>query len=198
MQDDLFGDVPGRWPDGFQYRDDFLGRAEEAALLRALQAMPLAPAQYKGYTARREVVSFGGRFDYDTNTLLPGDPVPEVLWPLRARLAGWVGLPADAFEHALVARYAPGTPLGWHRDVPDFEVVAGVSLAGFARMRLRPYPPVPLREAPALDVDLAPRSIYVMRGAARWDWQHSVAPTEALRWSITFRTRRSGCAVGRP
>ena len=31
-------------------------------------------------------------------------------------------------------------------------------------------------------------SIYLLRGAARWNWQHSVAPTKALRYSITLRT----------
>jgi len=40
-----------------------------------------------------------------------------------------------------VTEYREGTALGWHRDVPDFEVVVGASLAGPARMRLRPYPP---------------------------------------------------------
>jgi alkylated DNA repair dioxygenase AlkB len=35
---------------------------------------------------------------------------------------------------------------------------------------------------------LAPRSIYLLHGAARWEWQHSVAPTRSLRYSITFRT----------
>jgi hypothetical protein len=39
-------------------------------------------------------------------------------------------------------------------------------------------------------VDVAPRSIYRIGGAARWGWQHSVAPTAALRFSITFRTLR--------
>ncbi|WAC72312.1 hypothetical protein OU995_22550 [Roseateles sp. SL47] len=29
-------------------------------------------------------------------------------------------------------------------------------------------------------------------GVARWDWQHSGAPVDALRWSITFRTARRG------
>ena len=35
-----------------------------------------------------------------------------------------------------------------------------------------------------------PRSIYALQGEARWGWQHSVAPVDTLRWSITFRTAR--------
>jgi hypothetical protein len=30
-----------------------------------------------------------------------------------------------------------------------------------------------------------------MRGHARWGWQHCVAPTKELRYSITFRTARA-------
>ena len=48
------------------------------------------------------------------------------------------GHPPAQFTQALVAEYQPGTPLGWHRDVPDFEDIVGVSLLNDAVMRLRP------------------------------------------------------------
>ena len=72
----------------------------------------------------------------------------------------------------------------------DSRPIVGVSLAGACRLRLRRYPPVEPKKADVLTVELAPRSIYRMHGAARWGWQHSVAPTPALRYSVTFRTRR--------
>jgi hypothetical protein len=34
---------------------------------------------------------------------------------------------------------------------------------------------------------LQPRSAYLLRDAARWEWQHSVPPVDALRYSVTFR-----------
>jgi alkylated DNA repair dioxygenase AlkB len=43
-----------------------------------------------------------------------------------------------------------------------------------------------------IKLTLEPRSIYLLRGAARWAWQHSVAPTKELRYSITLRTARAG------
>jgi len=90
----------------------------------------------------------------------------------------------------MIAQYPPASPLGWHRDVPEFEDVMGVSLLGHARLRFRPYPPRPnLRTHCALE--LAPRSAYLLRGVARWQWQHAVSPTKELRYSITFRTRRT-------
>ena len=193
-QGELFGALeapPSALPEGWGYQAGFLSEAEEAGLLAWIAQLPFAPARYKAHEARRRVVSFGGRYDYDDNRLLPAQPVPEALWPLRERVASWGGVPPQQLAHALVAEYAPGTPLGWHRDVPDFELVFGVSLGSVARLRFRPYPPLQPKKADVLAVELAPRSIYRIGGVARWGWQHSVAPTAALRWSITFRTLRS-------
>jgi alkylated DNA repair dioxygenase AlkB len=55
-------------------------------------------------------------------------------------------------------------------------------------MRFRRYPPRLREKSIALDIE--PRSIYRLAGEARWDWQHSVPPVPALRYSITFRSLR--------
>lgn len=178
-------------PPGAVYGDDFLSAAEETTLIELLRALPFEAAQYKGYAAKRRVVSYGGRFDYDANRLLPGPPLADALHPLRQKVADWMALKPDALAHVLVAEYAPGTSLGWHRDVPDFEDVAGVSLGSVAQMRFRPYPPDQPHARDIVRLWLAPRSIYRLSGPARWDWQHSVAPVPALRWSVTFRTLRA-------
>lgn len=177
-------------PPGFRYETGFLSPDEESDLLAHMAGLPFEAMRYKAYVAQRRVVSYGGRFDFDRNQLLATDaPAPWVL-PLQHRIAAWVGLPPHAFTQVLVAEYSPGTPLGWHRDVPDFEDVVGVSLAGEATMRFRPYRRngQPVSRADVLKYTLAPRSIYLLRGPARWDWQHSVSPTRSLRYSITFRT----------
>ena len=134
-------------------------------------------------------MSYGASYDFSSNELLPAGPIPSFLHPLRERVAHWVEKPADQFAHALIAEYKPGTQLGWHRDVPEFELVVGVSLAGPCRMRLRRYPPKKGRNVEFLVLELEPRSAYVMRGEARWGWQHSIPPTKNLRYSITFRTQ---------
>jgi alkylated DNA repair dioxygenase AlkB len=185
----LFGAAP-ELPDGLRYAEGFLDQNEEATILRSIRGLPLEAAQYKQFTARRRIVSYGGRYDFSSNELLVAGPIPEWLLPLRDRAAAWAGLDGGGIEHALIAEYAPGTPLGWHRDVPDFEAIVGVSLGGWCRMRFRRYPPQ--RPARAeISLDLAPRSIYTMQGNARWGWQHAVSPTKELRYSITFRTRRA-------
>ncbi|WP_431262716.1 alpha-ketoglutarate-dependent dioxygenase AlkB [Roseateles chitinivorans] len=195
-QSSLFDDLDppaDALPEGMTYRSGFLTSDEEGALIALIRSLPLEAAQYKEYTARRRVVSYGGSFDYDANRLRPTQALIEELQPLRRRVAEWAGVAPEALVHALVAEYTPGTPLGWHRDVPDFEEVFGVSLGAAATLHFRPYPP-DAPDAPkrghVIKVSVEPRSIYALRGPARWAWQHSVAPVERLRWSITFRTAR--------
>ena len=189
---DLFGEVPAAAIEGLRYRHEFLTRAEEEELLGIVRGFQLREMRYKEYTARRRGISFGGSYDFANHRLRPGAALPEVLHPLRARVAAWMGMAPEDFTHVLVAEYRPGTPLGWHRDVPDFEDIVGVSLLSDAVMQLRPYPPASATAPASLQLLMEPRSIYMLRGEARWAWQHSIAPTEALRYSITMRTRRRG------
>jgi alkylated DNA repair dioxygenase AlkB len=188
-QQELFG-ARADLPPGFTYRPQFLAADEEAQLLQQLRALPFEAAQYRQWQARRRIVAFGGRYDFAHRALLPASPIPRFLLPLRARVADWASVAPESIAHAIVTEYQPGTPLGWHRDIPEFEIVMGVSLEGYARMRFRPWPPQPAARS-ACAIELEPRSAYLMRGAARWGWQHAVAPTTQLRYSITFRTRRA-------
>jgi alkylated DNA repair dioxygenase AlkB len=143
-------------PAGLLYERELLSAPEEAALLAELGGLPLQEAKFKAYTARRRIAVF--------------DPaLPDFLKPLRQKAAKLAGVAEDAFPRALVNEYRPGTPLGWHRDMPEFELVVGAKVFGLG---------------------LEPRSVYVLRDEIRWRWQHSVAPTRELRYSITFRTRR--------
>ena len=176
-------------PSGLVHREGFLDAREEAEILAGIATLDLREAQYKEYTARRRVASFGAGYDFDAQELTPAPVMAPFLLPLRDKVAAWSGTPAEEFGYALVSEYRPGTQLGWHRDVPHFEKVAGVSLGGAATMRFRPFPP--RKGARILTLRLAPRSAYILQGDARWKWQHGIAPTPELRYSITFRTRRA-------
>lgn len=175
-------------PEGFTYAADFLDHEEERAAVSGIQALDLREARYKEYTARRRIASFGAGYDFDANELTPAPVMAAFLVPLRDKAARWAGEDPDEFGYALVAEYAPGTQLGWHRDVSQFESILGISLGTACTMRLRRYPPGD-HEA-VYRLELAPRSVYALRGEARWGWQHAIAPTPELRYSITFRTRR--------
>jgi alkylated DNA repair dioxygenase AlkB len=193
-QAELFGgrsENDGTLPEGFVFELDFITPAEERALLDEIARLSLAEAKYKQYTARRRIAYFGFGYDFTANRLGEAPPAPPFLAPLRDKVAAWMGVAPAQLEQALVTEYRPGTPLGWHRDAPDFGRVAGVSLGGWARMRLRRYGThEPAANDEPMVLELAPRSAYQMNGAARWRWQHSIPATRELRYSITFRTLR--------
>jgi alkylated DNA repair dioxygenase AlkB len=182
---DLF--APPALPRGLEYRADFLDSKVEAALLEAFAALPFREAPFRQYTARRRVVRFGHDGYGDLGELPDGGPWPAWLLELGRRAAAAAGVDDRAFAHALVTEYRPGTPIGWHRDKPAYGTVVGVSLGGACRMRFRPYERQHDRTA-VIALDLAPRSLYVMRDEIRWHWQHQIPPVKALRYSVTFRT----------
>ena len=53
-------------------------------------------------------------------------------------LAAWEVEP-EAFAMALINEYRPGAPIGWHRDAPQYGIIAGISLLSPSRMKFRPY-----------------------------------------------------------
>ncbi len=187
-QEDAFAAAGSALLKGFVYEPHFLSEAEEAALIDQVKKLPLKEAEYKQFLAKRRIHSYGGRYDFSANRLLEAEPIAPFLYPLRERVARWTAHSPESFAQALVAEYTPGTQLGWHRDVPQFELVVGVSLGSPCKMRFRHYPPKARERSVAME--LAPRSIYRLEGEARWGWQHRIAPTPGLRYSITFRTLR--------
>ena len=190
-QSQLFG-TDDLLPPGLVFTPDFISQHEEGDLLAVAAALPLREARYKEYTARRRVYAFGSRFDFEAYKLRPRDigELPQPLALLRDKLAPWAGVQVADFVHVMISEYAPGTPLGWHRDAPDYEVIVGVSLGSPARLRFRPWAQAQNSKDHIVALDLAPRSAYLMRGVARWGWQHSVPPVPGLRYSVTMRTMR--------
>ena len=178
-------------PEGLTYQTDFLSAAEEQQLLAEIAPLPLREARFREFFAKRRVAHFhedpqAPDDEYGGADALASGPLPPFLVALRAKVAVRLGIPAAAFVHALVSEYRPGTPIGWHRDKPAYGIVVGISLAGVGRMRFRPYAAQDAKHTLVLDV--APRSLYVMRDDVRWQWQHSMLPAKELRYSITMRT----------
>ena len=76
---------------------------------------------------------------------------------------------------------------GWHRDKNVFNEIVGISLLAPCVFRLR-------RSVgdgwERVNVTAEPRSAYLLSGAARSEWEHSIPPVDALRYSVTFRNLR--------
>lgn len=186
-------------PPGLLYVPDFVSENEERDLLAAIEALEFEEVRMRGQAARRTVAHFGWQYAFESFGITPAAAIPALLMPLRERAATLAGVAAASLEQALVARYPPGAGIGWHQDAPAFgPVVVGVSLGAACAMRFRRTRD-PDRGQAVFRLDLAPRSAYVLAGAARSSWQHTIPPVKALRYSITFRTvRRSARAAAPP
>jgi len=177
--------APAEMPEGLCYRPDFLSESEEAALAGRIDGLPFKPFEFHGFLGKRETVSFGWSYRFDGSGLAEAMPIPDWLLPVRDRAAAFAGHAPEAFEHALLIRYGAGAGLGWHRDRPVFGDVIGISLLSPAPLRFRRKTGAKWQR---FTLPAEPRSIYLLRGPARSEWEHSLTPVETLRYSITFRT----------
>jgi alkylated DNA repair protein (DNA oxidative demethylase) len=170
---------------GLCTRSDILAPAEEDALIAAIDAVDLAPFRFQQWTGKRLTHSFGWQYDFQSGVLSRGAAMPEWLLSIRDRAASVTGLAPDALVQALLLRYGPGAGIGWHRDRPIYGHVIGISLGAPATMRFRRREGERWRRATA---PLEPRSLYHLSGEIRHEWEHSIAPMDDTRWSITFRS----------
>jgi alkylated DNA repair dioxygenase AlkB len=173
-------------PPGFTYVAEFLTRDEESEVIGAVETLPFHEVRMHGVVARRTVIHFGFDYDYEGWSIRETDPPPPFLVELRDRAAALADIDPLSLEQFLIARYPPGATIGWHRDAPMFgSPVIGISLGGAARMRFRRK----LADGFETDVQiLAPRSLYILSGAARTVWQHHIPAAKELRYSISMRT----------
>jgi alkylated DNA repair protein (DNA oxidative demethylase) len=181
--------APSEEPEGLVYQPELLSAEEEAGLLERLESLRFDPIVLHGRAARRTGRHFGLDYDYEARTPQPGEPIPDWLLPVRERAAALAGHEPEELVEILVQRYPEGSTIGWHRDAPAFGAVVGVSLGGTSRLRFQRGKRENRR---VWEVQLDPRSGYVLSGEARRSWEHSIPPTKELRYSITFRTLRHG------
>jgi alkylated DNA repair dioxygenase AlkB len=175
-------------PAGFVYRPELLSQAEEQALVGKLERLEFHEIRMHGVVAKRTARHFGVDYDYERRAAVDeAEPIPDWLVPVRERAAKLAGVEPEELAEILVQRYPPGAQIGWHRDAPAFGIVVGISLGSSSRMRFRRDKGGVRR---TFELELEPRSGYVLAGEARNAWKHHIPPTKSLRYSITFRTLR--------
>lgn len=177
-------DVPG-----LAYIESYVSRDEELELLRAIDGEPWLT----DWRRRRQVygVAYSGP---QADTELP--PLPEWLSWLIARVRADGHLEGE-IVNAVINEYLPGQGIGLHRDHPAFgPTVVAVSLGGATVLQLEN----PDAQSPAsVSLDVQPRSLWVLGGAARSHWRHGIAPRHRdvvaglkrpreRRISVTLRT----------
>jgi alkylated DNA repair dioxygenase AlkB len=188
---DLFGEpeLSTELPAGFRYIADVLSSAEETSLVQRFEKLPLKPFEFHGYQGNRRIYTFGHRYVFAGQDPRADARIPDFLRPLTEIASRISGMPADAFEQLMLTEYAPGAGIGWHRDRPTYKDIVAVSFLAPCTLRLRRKVGDDWERRSA---HIEPRSAYLLRGPVRDTWQHSIAPMDVLRYSVTLRTFRPG------
>jgi alkylated DNA repair dioxygenase AlkB len=174
------------FPEGLEYRAELVSPAEEAELLAHFRELDFREYEFHGYFGKRRVVSFGLHYEANEGTVGNTQEIPSFLLPLRQKAADFARLAPSELRQALVTEYTPGAAIGWHRDRPAYRDVIGVSFGSSCRFRFRRKRGSSWERASMI---VERRSVYLLRGPARTEWQHSIPPAERLRYSITFRSQ---------
>ena len=179
---DLFG--AERLPQGLKYQAEFISLEEERRLLRDIEVLPCKEFEFHGFTGKRRTVSFGWRYDFNGGGLSKTEDMPTFLASIRAQAEMFAGNAPGSFQQVLVTEYSPEAGIGWHKDRSVFGDVVGISLLSPCTFRLRKRTGKGF-ERQTLIVE--PRSVYLLRGVSRTEWEHSLPGVESLRYSLTFR-----------
>lgn len=190
---DLFR-PPRSLPEGFRYQPEIISRKMESELVVRFANLPFKEFEFHGYIGKRRVVSYGFKYDFGAEKLEERPPAPAFLLPVRDIASDFSGIPSEDFHHILVTEYSPGAPIGWHKDKDVFGDVIGISLLSICTFRLRRKVG---KKWDRVSIIAEPRSIYMMRGPSRTEWEHSIPPVESLRYSVTLRNLR-GNVFGEP
>lgn len=183
----LFEDQP-LWPEGLRYAAGFVTDAIQKKLILGMQGLPLQPFQFGDFEGKRRVASFGFRYDYALRQLQEADPIPAWLSETITEIEAYGG-PGTEIHQVLCTEYDIGVGIGWHRDKPHFDKVFGLSLGSACKLRFRRSFGTAWER---FTLDARPQSLYMMTGASRHIWEHSIPPVEGLRYSVTFRTMTNG------
>jgi alkylated DNA repair dioxygenase AlkB len=171
-------------PEGLRYAAEFIAPAAEQELIARIAALLLLPFQFGQYEGKRRVASFGFQYDYSLRRLQDADPIPDWLGPVIAQVEAFGG-PSTQIRQVLCTEYDVGVGIGWHRDKPHFDRVFGLSLGSPCKFRFRKAVGEKWQR---FTLHTEPRSLYMMSGASRQVWEHSIPAVESPRHSITFRT----------
>ena len=181
-------------PDGFIYHPNFISEAEERELIQEIQKLHLTPFKYYQFTGKRRTASFGWQYEFGGSDITTAPDMPAFLLPVRTRAGTLFNIEPNSLVQTSIIEYSTGSPIGWHRDIPQFGVVVGISLRASCRMRFRKYGRVRsknLKRDEILSIELQPRSVYFLSGPSREIWQHSIPPVKELRYAIMIRTLRA-------
>ncbi|MCW3117634.1 MAG: 2OG-Fe(II) oxygenase [Chitinophagaceae bacterium] len=178
-------------PEGFEYIPGFLSEDEEIGLYNEISKIELHNFNFQGFKANRKVASFGYDYSFENGSLTKGKDIPPAFNSLIEKVNNYRSIKPAEFAELLITEYPVGSVINWHRDAPPFDIIAGVSLMADCTFRLRPQDKAKQGRSSVISFPVKRRSLYVIQGPARTEWQHSITPVKQTRYSITLRTLRN-------
>jgi alkylated DNA repair dioxygenase AlkB len=183
--------IEPQYPQGFSYEPGFISMEEEKQLIDTIDGIDLHTFMFQGYEAKRKVASFGWDWSFEHRTLSKGKEIPVEFHFLVAKVAARINTHVNTIAELLVTEYPAGSVINWHRDAPPFDTIAGISLLADCTFRLRPHEEAKRSRRSTISFTAARRSLYIMQGPSRDQWQHSIDPVKHKRYSITLRTLKT-------
>ena len=184
--------LPDEPPTGLRYVADFLTREHASVIVEKLDQRPWHTG------LKRRVQHYGYRYDYKARRASRESylgPLPEWLSEIAEDLER-AGHFASRPEQVIINEYLPGQGIAAHIDcAPCFGAeIASISLLSGCLMRF-----TSVETDGVFDQYLAPRSLALMQGEARYQWTHGIAARKSdvvsgqklqrgRRISLTFRT----------
>jgi alkylated DNA repair dioxygenase AlkB len=175
-------------PQGFNYYPNFITTDEEAQLVKVIERFDLQTMKFHEYEAKRKVISFGQGWSFTEQKLKQGNPIPNEFDFLVDKIVLQLSISKKSIAQFLITEYPVGSVINWHRDAPPFDIIAGVSLVSDCNFKLRPQEKEKQTRSATISLPVQKRSLYTMHGPAKSEWQHSTAPVNKIRYSLTFRT----------
>ncbi len=175
-------------PEGLVYTPDFLTINEEIDLYKEISTLELKRMSFHGFEANRKVASFGYDYSFENGKLIKGKDIPVTFDSLIEKTGTYLSIKPADFAELLVTEYPVGAVINWHRDAPPFNIIVGISLMADCIFRLRPHDKTKQNRSSIISFPVKRRSLYVIQGPSRSDWQHSISPVKEVRYSITLRT----------
>jgi alkylated DNA repair dioxygenase AlkB len=172
------------FPKGLRFVPDFLPAEGISPLLGELGELQYMHDTFRGRPIKRGSTCFGAEYIATGRRIKPAAKFTDWLNALVREASPYC--PADArFEQCIVTRYGPGAGIGWHTDANYFgDSIMGICLGGEGRLRFRPLGST----RATAEVTTTSGSLYLMQGAARWEYQHEIVPVHDERYSLTFRS----------
>jgi alkylated DNA repair dioxygenase AlkB len=170
---------------GLAYITDYINLDEQNQLLN------LIDQQEWSTKLKRRVQHYGYRYDYKNGSLASSKylgTLPDWAQTIASRLYD-DGLTTKVFDQVIINEYEPGQGITNHIDcIPCFgNTIISLSLESSCVMD---FTHSQTKEKASLL--LYPGSLVVMQGAARYDWEHGIAPRKKDKYKdrVIVRSRR--------